>query len=81
MSDSLRAALSAPTDTTATMEAYTALRARLYPVTVSFTRTFKRGALDGLSIPQTVSFPSVADAESWIAGVANHPEISGAVIV
>ena len=47
-------------------------RKELYPVTVTFDRTFKNGALKGMTIKDSVDFISFESARTWITAVSNH---------
>lgn len=49
-------------------------------VTVKFARTFTRGTLKGLTIPQTLGgFPTAKHADRWIQGCARYAERNGYV--
>ena len=41
----------------------------LYPVKVDFTRHIFKGALAGLSLPQTLGFPDRRSAKLWIKDI------------
>lgn len=55
-----------------TQEEYEAFKKKIYPVTLSFTKRFTRGLLEGLTHSDTLRFVDVESACRWIAGVTEN---------
>ena len=46
--------------------------ARLFPITLSFTQTFTKGNLKGLSTTETLPFRSIESAQVWLKGIEKN---------
>ena len=68
--------IASPIDIAALVACWAAKRARTYPVQVAYVHTSHRGELNGMPVPLTLGFASIAAANAWIRDARKNAEIS-----